>query len=320
LSADENTIAFVFSGNSAEEEHLYYQWRLTGFGDAWSDRSLINRAQFADLAPGTYAFEVRVCDAAGHCNVLPDPWKFLIRRAIWQQWWFWAIISLAVIAMVIVLVLRLRRNRAKENAREKKRLVAELNALTHEQKSMQLQMNPHFIFNALQTVRGRIQADHLDDARHSLTRFAKLMRMMLEMSRSEMVTLEDEIEFLRAYADVEAFSNALPVNFEILGSEDIPMGEISIPPMLIQPVLENAIKYGGNGTEVSVKLHLQLIDDVLHARVDDNGKGFALNSPAHQSASLEIIRNRLMRLRKQGELKIRRAAEGGTSVMLQIPV
>lgn len=320
FSASENTITFVLAGNSIEDEYLFYQWRLRGFQNDWSEPSVEKEIQFSGLSPGIYELEARVCDASGNCGETAEPWRFVIRKALWHHLWFWPSIALiAITGIWLFFHQRLKRQRHDAD-REKRRLEAELNALTLEQKSLQLQMNPHFIFNALQSVRSQIHEDKLEDARNYLTRFAKLMRTMLEMSRSEKITLEDELEFLQAYVDVEKMSHHHPIVFSMHLDDDLDTYAIEIPPMIIQPILENAIKYGGDGKEIKVDMRITQEAKLLRISIADNGKGFGSHASVHKSAALDIIKNRLVHLGKGGGLEIGKSKEGGAVVTLRIPV
>ena len=196
---------------------------------------------------------------------------------------------------------------------------AQKKALRAQNAASRAQMNPHFIFNALQSVRSHIREDKLEDARINLTHFAKLMRTMLEMSRSDMISLEDELGFLQAYVDVEKLIHHLPIDFAIAVDEEVELYDYKIPPMLIQPILENAIKYGGNGKEIVVRMAVSLADDLISVCIEDNGKGFGSHVPVHKSASLQILENRLMRMGRKARLTTGQSDLGGAKVEINFP-
>jgi len=307
------------TGNALEYQLLRYQWRLLGLNPEWTEASVDNEMQFAALAAGQYSLEVRVCDASGNCAGMPEPWRFAVKKALWLHLWFWMAMGFLVLGGLWLWYRWQNVRKKREDEHERKRLETELNALTLEQKSLQLQMNPHFIFNALQTVRSHIHEDNLDEARQNLTQFAKLMRTMLEMSRQEKITLEDELEFLQAYVDVEKLCHRLPVVFTMEVDASVEPFEIELPPMLVQPVLENAIKYGGDGNEIQVTMKIQHQHGLLTVSIEDNGTGFGSHAPKDKSASLEIIKNRLIHLGKSGSLEISQSKGGGAIVILKIP-
>ena len=136
-------------------------------------------------------------------------------------------------------------NQIKAKAKQdRERLEMEKHLLELEQKALQLQMNPHFIFNALNTIQSQISEKDHQTARYQLAKFSKLMRAILENSRTSKISLETEIDTLKSYLVLEQFSRGQTFDFDIqidLEDEDY---EIFIPSMLIQPFVENAIIHG----------------------------------------------------------------------------
>lgn len=311
-----HTVTFALSGQSVEAGTLLYQWRLTGRDTIWSVLSAQQDVTFPRLPPGLYAFEARVCNSEGRCTALQAPWNFRIQKPFWMRTGF----HVAIVLMFCSLVWMAYRTYRTRRRREKARLEAELNALTLERKALQLQMNPHFIFNALETIRAQIGNDRLSDARLHLTRFAKLMRSMLEMSRTELISLETELEFLESYMDTGKLIRSQPLEFEIQVEESIQPFEIMIPPMLIQPVVENAVKYGGDDNSIHVKMEIKMRENFLLVSIEDNGRGFGTHTSIHSSASLKIIRERLSHIGKGGRLEIDERRETGARVVLFIPL
>jgi hypothetical protein len=318
LSSGERQIGITLSGNSIESEQLLYQWRLNGIDSTWSELTPTSEILYDGLPAGSYSLDMRVCDQAGNCSEVANALSFSRRKSLWQEWWFiGGIVALAILFGWWMTSIRLKL-KLKTSDLEKRRLEAELNALTLEQKALQLQMNPHFIFNALQTVRSQIKGDHLESARENITHFAKLMRSMLDASRADKITLEDELEFLQAYVEVEQMTKSVPIRYTVSLSDDIEPFAIELPPMLIQPVIENAIKYGANENEIVVELGISIESEVLVVRVKDHGRGHPKQTE-HKSASLDIIRNRLRHLGKGGGLEIDHKSEQGTCMTLRIP-
>jgi LytS/YehU family sensor histidine kinase len=273
---------------------------------------------YDNIPAGAYSLDVRVCDQSGYCSEVNNALSFSRRKAVWLEWWFIAGIG-AITILCVWWLLNLRQRRKYKTADlDKRRLEAELNALTLEQKALQLQMNPHFIFNALQTVRSQIRDDNLDTARDNLTHFSKLMRSMLDASRAERISLEDELAFLQSYVEVEQMTKSVPIRYTVSLAAEIEPFAVELPPMLIQPVVENAIKYGGDEQEIIIYLSISLVNDVLVVIVKDQGRG-PIVQPEHKSASLEIIRNRLRHLGKGGGLEVEHKSGEGMCVTMRIP-
>jgi sensor histidine kinase YesM len=143
-------------------------------------------------------------------------------------------------------------------------------------KALRAQMNPHFIFNCLNSIQYYTANNQTDQASEYLTKFSKLIRMVLENSRSEKVTLENELETLKLYIEMEAMRFRGKVKYKININEAVDTSDIQIPPLLIQPFVENAIWHGlmhkEEGGEVIIDVS-QAQDYLLHIEIIDNGVG-----------------------------------------------
>ena len=120
----------------------------------------------------------------------------------------------------------------------------EKSMLELEQKALRLQMNPHFIFNALNSIQSLIGTGKEKEARYYLAKFSRLMRQILDNSRKTSITLQEEIQTLENYLLVEQFCSNNRFLYEINCEPELETDFIQIPPMLIQPFVENAIKHG----------------------------------------------------------------------------
>ena len=289
-------IGFSFEAYSAlgGMRPYQYEWKLAGAYEDWSGLSDKQTVRFTALSPGDYSFQVRACNSLGMCSVLAKPWEFTVDSAIWQQTLFWVVVFLMALGLVAgYFKWREGRIRAK-NKREKLELDRRIRTLELEQKSLQLQMNPHFIFNALQNVSHSMSHLPPDEVKRELTQISRLMRTMLNMSRAQKVNLEDEVEFLKSYVDVSNMASAEPVKMQVSTPEGMDLFDIEIPPMLVQPLIENSIKYGA--TEIQLDISLQGSD--VRIGVTDNGPGLdeaALKGHSTESTSvgLKLIRERL---------------------------
>lgn len=144
-----------------------------------------------------------------------------------------------------------------------------------EMAALRAQMNPHFIFNCLNSINRFILLNEQEAASDYLTKFSRLIRMVLDNSRSRMVTLSNEITALRLYIEMEALRFANKFGYEIYVDDNIDTETTEIPPMLLQPYVENAIwhglmQYNGDG---KITINFQRRNNILIASVDDNGIG-----------------------------------------------
>ncbi|NND52969.1 MAG: histidine kinase [Flavobacteriaceae bacterium] len=191
---------------------------------------------------------------------------------------------------------KLRLSQFKEQLSSKERMVieAELN-------SIRSQMNPHFMFNSLNSINEFIQNDSSDDASNYLVKFSRLMRSTLNYSKRKYVTLKEEIELLKLYLELESlrFYNSIDYSFDINGT--INLDELHIPPMMLQPFVENAIWHGLMAKEGNRKLVLRFIEksDNLICEIEDNGIGrdasskHKVHNPKHKSQGMGLTKRRL---------------------------
>lgn len=181
-------------------------------------------------------------------------------------------------------------------------------------KSMRSQMNPHFIFNSLNSVNAFITRNNEREANKYLSRFAKLMRQILEQSESEFISLTKEIEVLELYVQLEhdRFKEVFDYTFEVDAS--IELDKYEIPPMLVQPFVENAIWHGLRYKDSGGKLQIQFLNckDHIEIHVKDNGIGReeskrikTKNQKEHQSAAMQLVENRVRVIEELFKQKIR---------------
>ncbi|MEO0470446.1 MAG: two-component regulator propeller domain-containing protein, partial [Bacteroidota bacterium] len=298
----QNHLEFEFVGiNHKDPENVRYQWQLVGQEDNWSPPSFRSNATFSNLSPGEYTFKVRAMNEDGKWSESISV-PVVIHPPFWQTWWF--LLACAIFLLGIVwLIFRLRINQVKRKASEKERqLEMEKELLKLEQKALSLQMNPHFIFNALNSIQALIAANDNQKARYYLAKFARLMRSVLENSREAMVPLSDEIDSLDTYLSLEKFSRNSAFDYEIALDPWIEKEDVFIPPLLIQPFVENAIIHGvAHKTDAGeIKLQFSLSDNKIECVIADNGIGRAKaadikaqQAQHHKSAGLQVTQERL---------------------------
>jgi len=243
--------------------------------------------------------------------------------------------SLVVILLVILLTSLLLFNRFKLK-KEKEKAEIEKARLKIEQRLLHSQMNPHFIFNSLNSINSFIGENNTKEAQAYLIKFAKLMRLILENSRKVMVALDDEVHALRLNMELERLRFDNLFDFTITIDPDIEPEYIYLPPMLIQPFVENAIMHGIRGKEGKglVSLTIKAEKEYLSCTVEDNGVGrektlkISDKHNDHVSLGTQVTIERLEILRqeitpKAGmkiiDLKDDNGIGIGTKVILQIP-
>ena len=330
LPPDENHLGFeFFAVNLPDPDGLRYQWRLDGAEAAWSPLTDRRDAMYPNLPPGDYTFRVRACNEDGHCGA-PVAVPFGIRAPWHQRWW----VRAAALGFFLLLLwglfyLRLRQIR-RRNARAQERLRLQNQLLELESKARRLQMNPHFIFNALHTVQGLIAQGDTGKARRQLTRFSKLMRAILEQSIHEKISLADELATLESYLAVEHTSRSESFTYAVTSELEEDPESIYLPPMLVQPFVENALQHGISArADGEVRIRAVQRGDRLRLTVTDNGIGRVAAAQKHykdsKSRALEVTRERLRLLGAGAALRIvdlthADGSAAGTRVELELPI
>ena len=233
------------------------------------------------------------------------------------------------------LILELEKERAEQKQRESEfeRKVSDA-ALN----SLRSQMNPHFIFNCLNSIKLYAVENNQDAATEYLGKFSRLMRLVLENSKSDRITLKQEIETLQLYMEMEAMRFKEKLHYEINMADNVDMDYTEIPPMLIQPYIENAIWHGlmpkEEGGTIVVSFACQ--DNNLEITVTDNGvgraKAAALRSKsvtAHKSFGMSITHQRIELINQMyktnmsvivNDLHDGQGNATGTEIRINIPV
>ena len=235
---------------------------------------------------------------------------------------------------------KIRSIESEQSLRQKKAELADINQQLAEVQlaSLRSQMNPHFIFNALNSIKTFIIENDAVNAEKYLGKFAKLIRFILDNTQSGMVVLAKEIQLLELYLDLEQLRFSDKLKYEINVGQGIDIEMICIPSMLVQPFAENAILHGilHKRTEGSVTISFVLHTDWLEIIIEDNGVGRGKarefkeqNNAAHQSIGMGITMKRLLALKKNDntpaginiiDLKNQNGEATGTKVIVSVPI
>ncbi|WP_235298057.1 sensor histidine kinase [Portibacter marinus] len=330
INYNESPVSFDFEGvNIHSGKDITYSYYLEGRDKSWSPWTRNDNPSFVDLKAGNYSFKVK---ARSEINAESDPISidFKIEGPFWNKWWFIPVIVILLFLIVWLLFKYRIRQINQKNRKEKEQLKLRNRLLELEQKANQLQMNPHFIFNALNSIQATVAKENYEDARKEITDFASLMRSILSNSKAKTISLEDELKLLTKYIYVEKKCRDMDFKVQIDISEKIDSEEVMVPPMMIQPFVENAIVHGLRDiTSGQLKLSFLLLnDEVMEVQVVDNGIGYdkarQLTESKHQSVAIEVTKERLEALlgkEYQPVLHIEQINDdGGTRVRLKIPV
>src|SRR5690606_30278015 len=201
---------------------------------------------------------------------------FSIDQPYYEKFWFKAMYysAIGLVLLIIALVIYLRIRRKNKSIREKFEM--EKNLVELEQKALRLQMNPHFIFNVLNSIHNLIILNDPDKARYALSKFSKLMRSVLENSREKFISVDDEVATLENYVQLEKLTSNADAELIIDIDDNLDPAENMLPPLMIQPFVENAIIHGLKDIDYpgQIRVGFKLINEhLLECYVEDNGKG-----------------------------------------------
>ena len=299
LSYKENFFTIDFSSlSSLPDNSIEYSYRLRGYDKDWVNSGNRNFATYTGVPGGFYPFEVKARYKGGNWTE-PAVLGVDIKPPYWETWWFRAVmIAIAVAGILIIMKLRERRLVKEEKIKGefRERITAS------EMKALRSQMNPHFLYNSLNAIRLFVLQNDSDNAEKYLVKFARLMRLILDNSRQEWVSLGSELDQLHLYIELEQLRFNSGFDFLIETDSTLRKEDIAIPPMIIQPYIENAILHGiaHKKEKGHIVISLRSVNNHLECTVDDDGIGreraALLKSKriaAHNSVGLKVTEERL---------------------------
>ncbi len=318
--------------DNPEEYKLSY--RLSGLNNAWiTDQD--KKAVFTNIPGGNYTFEARLLDKNNQPQEALFQLPIEIIPPFWKTLWFR---SLLVISFLLI-VLAFYAIRVRSIRREAKLTTAFNKQIANmELSSLRAQMNPHFLFNSLNSIRHQIISNKKIEADRYLLKFSRLVRLILNNSRQQLIPLKDELEALALYIELESSRFDHKFGYQLEIDESIDIDRLKIPPLLIQPFVENAIWHGlmQKPKPGEVEIDVKTTDKNLIIRIQDNGigrdKARELKSKTaenRESMGMEITGNRLEIIEKiygitcRAEITDLKNQEGipiGTRVILTLPL
>lgn len=336
LNASENYIEIEYVGlclNNSNNNKYYH--RLVGLEKDWEYADDKNIVKYSDLKPGKYTFEVKYLNNDGAESPVQQIF-ITIKKPFYLQWWF---IGLLLLTLLGFLYAWNRYKIAQTQKEEKIKADFQQQIAQTEMKALRAQMNPHFIFNSLNSIQKYILKNEHFEASQYLTKFSRLIRLILDHSNQNTILLSSELDLLRLYIEMESlrFDNSFTYNINV--DDNINTATMLIPSMLIQPYIENAIWHGLLHKED--KGHLILAfhlanKNCLQVEIEDNGvgreKAMQLKSKQvlkKKSYGMQITENRIAIINKTMninatlgvvDLKDNNGNASGTKVILNIPL
>ena len=303
---DEN-LSFHFVGLDYQKQgQIAYEYRMAGLDTLWYET--YNRTiRFPKIPDGNYEFQVRMKEMPYQVAKL----AFIVDTPFWKAWWFWSLVVVTATALV-----HYRIRMVKEHARLSMKL-AEVR-----QQALTAQINPHFLFNTMNSIRSYILMNQQDKAGHYLVKISQMMRAVLDNSFKKTITLQQELDMLEHYMEIEQIRSGDGFEYSIRLAPDVRANEISIPPSVLQPFVENAVWHGLQGLKdrkgrILIRCYHREKDLVVE--ITDNGRGFDTGQSEYKSGShgMKITRERLALLRElhrqRVEVQVTSSTEPGSS-------
>jgi ligand-binding sensor domain-containing protein/two-component sensor histidine kinase len=274
---DELTIyADGISYRSNQDFQLAY--RIQGYSKNWmKEAGFMGKLEIPRLPAGEVTIEIKMIDYQGTDSANTLLYRFRVLPPFWQRWWFYVLLTLITLVLA-AFIFRIRLTAVrKKQILELKRLKLENELRLTQQNALKAQMNPHFLFNVLNSIKGYIYENDKKNAARYLSDFSSLVRTILELSNKPTVSLERELEALKLYIDLEAMLMEHNFEFKLNVDANLDLSSIQIPALLLQPYVENAFKHGlrhkAGEKILEINIRMDHEEQLLIIEVTDNGIG-----------------------------------------------
>lgn len=325
LPYDKNEISISFSGADLTGYYPLFEYRINDGDWQKTDKNNIELR----LTSGRYTIQIRGLKRDGSASSQTESIEFYIKTPFWQSGIFWTVIVISLF-IVSFLVLETRNKQKRKAAVEK--VITEKKLTELEMQALKAQINPHFVFNCLNSIKGFIFDGDYRQADKYLDKFSDLMRSTIDNSDAAIITLQSEISYLDNYLQLEKLRFEEKFNYNIEVADDIDKEKYVVPAMLLQPYVENAIRHGMRFLENrkgQISISVKKENNILVCTIDDNGigreKAAELKSKRHveyQSRGMNISRRRAELYNIEQYVTDKKDEDGnaaGTTITVKIP-
>jgi ligand-binding sensor domain-containing protein len=333
LAHNNNYLTFQFVGTTIQSpKKVKYQYMLEGLEDNWSALTNRTEASYGNLPHGHYTFKVKAVNVDGYWSN-EYHYSVTIRPPWWQTWWAYTLFVLLSAGIIYSLFrYRLNKIRIQHQLAVQQHKVTEL-----EMQTLRAQMNPHFIFNSLNSINLFILENNKLQASEYLTKFSRLVRLILNNSQEAFIPLEQDLEALELYLELESLRFEQKFSYKIEVDQGIDTSVLKVPPLIIQPYAENAIWHGLMNKKDKGHLEISVYQQKnnLFCKIIDDGIGRkraielkSRSSSPRKSVGMHITAQRIAMFQDQGESKtyvsvtdlvLPDGSAGGTEVLITIP-
>jgi len=326
LPYDKNDISIGFSGADLTGYYPLFEYRVNDAAWQKTDKNNIELR----LASGRYTIQIRGMKRDGTPSSQTESISIYIKTPFWKNGIFWTI--LVISSFFLSLFILDKRNQQKRKA-EVEKVITEKKLTELEMQALKAQINPHFVFNCLNSIKGFIFDRDYAQADKYLDKFSDLMRSTIDNSDAAIISLQNEIIYLDNYLQLEKLRFEDKFSYHINVAEDVDKEHVFVPAMLLQPYVENAIRHGMRFLENrqgQIKILVSKENGFLVCEIDDNGigreKAAALKSKRHveyQSRGMNISKRRaeLYNIDQQVTDKYdEKGQAAGTTITVKIPL
>ncbi|AEH02637.1 histidine kinase [Lacinutrix sp. 5H-3-7-4] len=275
-----NKIGLAFNSNGFQSnQHVNYQYRVKEIDTSWQNLPVNTHfVNFNSLSSGTYTFELKAQNLSAKQAVFATPITFIIAKPFWETYWFYGLVIATIIGLVWLYFRWRLQQKEVQRIAEIDRILTDKKITNLRLENLRSQMNPHFIFNALNSIQDYIISNEKELASSYLVKFSRLIRMYLDYSQQNEITLEEELNALKLYLELEKVRFEDELEYKITIDNQLKTKQIKVPSLFIQPYVENALKHGLLHKLSDRKLHIKakiIQQNKLEITVKDNGIGRA---------------------------------------------
>lgn len=262
----------------SSQGNFQYAYRLKNGERKWNYLpGNVEKIEILNIPDGIFELELKVIDHLGRDSENVLKLTGHVKPPSWRSWWFYSVVSLLILCMAFVFFKYRIKLLRKKQINEIKQIQLENDLKFSQETALKAQMNPHFLFNVLNSIKGYIYENDKKNAVFYLSGFSDLIRKILIHSSSPEITLQEEIEILKLYVELEAMLIQDNFKYTIEIDDRVDVSNVKIPALLIQPYVENALKHGLRHKkglkELSVVFKLNLEENCLIIAINDNGIG-----------------------------------------------
>lgn len=308
IKPSQNNIQLQFNTSGFKNNQTYsYAYKLKGLQKEWQPLSKgVQEVQFNSLPQGKYQFLLKITNYEH--EAITEPIDIIVEEYLYKQWWFLLLIGVFLMSAIIAYYSNVLKRQKIEQQIVLEQQSYETEKIALKLENLRSQMNPHFVFNALNSIQDYILNNQKNLAGDYLGKFAQLIRLYLEQSQKKVISLEEEIDTLNRYLELEQlrFEDLLEYSIQY---ENLAIAKEYIPTMLIQPYVENAIKHGflHKKEKGILSIHFKMDRDknCIICEIEDNGIGreqakeIQEKQKRYQSFSTKAITDRVQLLNRQ---------------------